>query len=126
MSLLANAPAIAFVLVRDRARAKGFYGGTLGLRQIREDQFATVYDLNGISLRLTTVEDHTASPHTVLGWAVKDIVSTVRTLKAAGVSCTVYPGFGQDELGIWTSPDGEAKVVWFPDPEGNVLSLTEG
>jgi predicted enzyme related to lactoylglutathione lyase len=30
----------------------------------------------------------------------------------------------QDELGIWTTPDG-TKVAWFKDPDGNTLSLTE-
>jgi len=30
----------------------------------------------------------------------------------------------QDELGIWLSPSG-AKVAWFKDPDGNVLSVTE-
>jgi predicted enzyme related to lactoylglutathione lyase len=32
---------------------------------------------------------------------------------------------GQDELGIWTAPDGGAKVAWFSDSEGNVLSLSQ-
>jgi hypothetical protein len=39
---------------------------------------------------------------------------------------TVYEGMGQDGLGIWTSPDGKGKVAWFNDPDGNVLSLTQG
>ena len=30
----------------------------------------------------------------------------------------------QDESGVWTSPSG-AKVAWFKDPDGNVLSLTQ-
>ena len=30
----------------------------------------------------------------------------------------------QDVRGIWTSPDG-AKIAWFKDPNGNILSLTE-
>jgi hypothetical protein len=30
----------------------------------------------------------------------------------------------QSEAGIWTSPSG-AKVAWFKDPDGNVLSVTE-
>lgn len=38
---------------------------------------------------------------------------------------TVYEGFGQDALGVWTSPDGKAKVAWFNDTDGNVLSLTQ-
>lgn len=36
-----------------------------------------------------------------------------------------YEGFGQDADGIWSSPDGGAKVAWFADPDGNLLSLTQ-
>lgn len=125
MPALSQAQAIAFVLVRDRAAAKAFYSDTLGLRQVAEDDFATCYDLNGITLRLTTVEDHKPAPHTVLGWAVPDIVATSRELAAKGVTFNIYPGFDMDELGIWTSPDGKTRVNWFNDPEGNVLSLTQ-
>lgn len=32
-------------------------------------------------------------------------------------------GLGQDELGIWTSPDGKLRVAFFSDPDGNVLML---
>jgi extradiol dioxygenase family protein len=126
MGPLTTARPIAFILTRDRAVSKPFYGGTLGLTLLSEDDFAAQYDLNGIVLRLTTVENHSAAPHAVMGWAVPDIVATSRTLAAKGVTFNIYPGFGQDELGIWTSPDGRAKVNWFNDPEGNVLSLTEG
>ena len=31
---------------------------------------------------------------------------------------------GQDERGIWTAPGG-AKIAWFKDPDGNVLSVTQ-
>jgi len=40
---------------------------------------------------------------------------------------------GQDELGIWKAPGGPgvaevhaaARVAWFKDPDGNVLSVTQ-
>lgn len=37
----------------------------------------------------------------------------------------IYPGFGRDEKGIWTSPDGKARVSFFHDPDGKGLSLTQ-
>jgi catechol-2,3-dioxygenase len=125
MPHLTAAQPIAFVLTKDRARTKPFYSETLGLTLLSEDAFGTVYDLNGIKLRLTTVEDHVASPHTVLGWEVEDIAATMQDLAARGVTFNIYPGFGQDEQGIWTAPDGSAKICWFNDPEGNGLSLTQ-
>jgi hypothetical protein len=36
-----------------------------------------------------------------------------------------YSGLNDaDPLGIWQSPSG-ARVAWFRDPDGNVLSLTQ-
>lgn len=126
MGPLTTAKAIAFVLTRDRALTLPFYADVLGLRLLAEDDFAAVFDLNGSQLRLTTEADHVAGPHPVLGWQVPDLVATSQALQANGVEFTIYPGFGQDVLGIWTSPDGATKVNWFSDPEGNVLSMTEG
>ena len=126
MDILQSAQPMAFILVRDREKAKAFYSGILGLTFVSEDDFAATYDLTGIILRLTTVEDWTPHPHTVVGWSVPDIAATSRALAAKGVTFSIYEGFGQDALGIWTSPDRKRKVNWFSDPEGNVLSLKEG
>jgi hypothetical protein len=69
--------------------------------------------------------DILGSVHTVLGWQVTDIGAAVRAHKAKGVAFKIYDLFGQDDLGVWTAPDSGAKVAWFCDPDGNVLSLTE-
>jgi catechol 2,3-dioxygenase-like lactoylglutathione lyase family enzyme len=79
-----------------------------------------------VKLRLTEVPDHVASAHPVLGWEVPDIAATVEALTAKGVGFTIYAGMGQDARGIWTAPDGSAKVAFFNDPDGNGLSLTQG
>jgi catechol 2,3-dioxygenase-like lactoylglutathione lyase family enzyme len=92
---------------------------------VREDDFAVVFDLNGTMLRLSEVKTFTPQPFTVLGWAVPDIEAAVRALKAKGVIFNIYDGMGQDALGIWSAPGGTAKVAWFPDPDGNVLSLSQ-
>jgi catechol 2,3-dioxygenase-like lactoylglutathione lyase family enzyme len=125
MAMLDSAKAITFVVTRDRARAKAFYEETLGFPLTHDDDFASVFDLNGTMLRISTVENHIAAQHTVLGWEVSDIADTVRALRGMGVVFNIYDGFGQDELGIWTSPDNTAKVAWFKDLDGNVLSLTQ-
>jgi hypothetical protein len=74
---------------------------------------------------VTVLPDFTAHSHPVLGWNVPDIVAAARLLRERGVALTIYEGFGQDELGIWTAPDGQAKVAWFADPDGNVLSISQ-
>lgn len=70
--------------------------------------------------------DKAGDPHPVLGWDVADIHATVAALTARGVKFTIYDGMGQDAAGVWTAPDGKAKVAWFSDPDGNLLSLSEG
>ncbi|HVV93285.1 MAG TPA: hypothetical protein VHD15_07695 [Hyphomicrobiales bacterium] len=116
---------MSFIVARDREAARAFYGGVLGLPTAGEDEFALVYDMNGTMLRISTVQDFAAQPHTVLGWEVPDIVAAVTALKARGVAFTVYDGMGQDELGIWTPPGSTARIAWFLDPAGNNLSLTQ-
>jgi hypothetical protein len=64
----------------------------------------------------------------VLGWEVPDIESAVTGLQARGVTFEKYGFPGQDERGIWTAPKVDnatsgARVVWFKDPDGNLLSV---
>ena len=126
MPLLADAALVTFVLTADRARAKPFYAGALGLPILSEDDFAVTFGLGGgAKMRLTDLPSHEAGPQTVLGWGVADISAAVADLKQRGITFRTYEGFGQDEDGVWTTPDGSAKVAWFTDPDGNVLSLTQ-
>jgi catechol 2,3-dioxygenase-like lactoylglutathione lyase family enzyme len=123
--LLAAATPVTFVQTADAARSRHFYAETLALPLGPQDAFATVYDLGGTILRVTEIAGFTAGPHPVLGWKVDDIAGAVTALTASGVTFTIYPGVGQDALSIWTAPGGGAKVAWFNDPDGNVLSLTQ-
>jgi catechol 2,3-dioxygenase-like lactoylglutathione lyase family enzyme len=116
---------MAFIVTRDRAAAKAFYGDVLGFALVDDTEFASVFDMNGMMLRISTVADHAALPHTVLGWDVQDIAATAASLRNKGVAFKFYDGFGQDAAGIWTTPDSAAKVAWFTDPDGNLLSLTQ-
>jgi catechol 2,3-dioxygenase-like lactoylglutathione lyase family enzyme len=126
MPLPAAAQPVCFVLTADRAKSKPFYADVLGLRLLGEDGHAATFDLgNRTPLRLTDLPGHQGAGHTVVGWNVADIRSAVRDLAGRGVKFNVYEGFGQDEDAIWNSPDGGAKVAWFADPDGNVLSLTQ-
>ena len=122
--MLGSYKLMAFVGVRDAARAKAFYRDTLGLKLLSEDRFALAFDVQGVMLRVTPVQDVAPHPYTALGWEVPDIVATAKALEAGGVPLTRYDGFVQDEHGIWTAPGG-AKVAWFKDPDGNVLSISQ-
>ncbi len=119
---------VAFVPSRDPAAVRSFYEGVLGLRFVSQDPFALVLEANGVTVRVANVSSvpgFMPAPFTILGWQVADIEKTARGLRDKGVRFERYPGMEQDDLGIWNSPSG-AKVAWFKDPEGNVLSITEG
>jgi len=115
---------VTFLLTKDPEAAIAFYRGTLGLSFQRDDGFALVFDLNGVMLRISKVNEFTPAPSTVLGWESHDIISDVTRLAAKGVVFERYPNMGQDEMGIATFPTGD-KVAWFKDPDGNVLSLSQ-
>ena len=122
--MLKSRPVIAFVATTTPARARAFYSKTLGLRLVSEDAFALVFDAGGTMLRVAVVEQLQPAGYTVLGWIVSDVRRAVHDLAQRAVVFHKYPGLGQDESGIWTSPSG-ARVAWFADPDGNTLSLTE-
>jgi len=125
MSELGKYNIIGFVTIVDVTRAKEFYRDTLGLRLLSEEPpFALVFEANGIMLRLGMAKELPPAHGTVLGWQVPEIAATVKNLGQAGVRFERFEGMDQNELGIWNSPSG-AKVAWFKDPDGNILSVTE-
>lgn len=121
--MLGAVPIVAFVATRDAEQARHFYSEILGLAVISEDPFALVCAVGAGHLRIQKVGDFTPQPFTALGWQVVDIEAVVGALGARGVEFERYEGMGQDAQGIWTTPSG-ARVAWFKDPDGNLLSLT--
>jgi catechol 2,3-dioxygenase-like lactoylglutathione lyase family enzyme len=124
MGILEAAKPVAIICTRDRARAAIFYRDTLGLRMKLEDDYAVVFEVGGVDLRVSTVADFTPHEHTVLGFRVPDVAAAVKALGEKGVTCNIYKGFNQDELGIFSLPNSVLRVAWFNDPDGNVLSVT--
>jgi catechol 2,3-dioxygenase-like lactoylglutathione lyase family enzyme len=114
----------AFIPTLNPSRAKEFYGETLGLPQISESPFALEFNANGTLLRVTTVQALIPHPFTVLGWGVDNIEDMITQMTAKGIYFEIFGFFEQDDLGIWTAPDG-TKVAWFKDLDGNLLSLAE-
>jgi catechol 2,3-dioxygenase-like lactoylglutathione lyase family enzyme len=115
---------VAFVGVTDLDRAAAFYGGTLGLTLRDESPLALVAETGDMMVRITATDAVRPAPYTVLGWRVDDIAAAVEALRGRGVTFARYPGLNQDDDGVWLAPGG-ARVAWFQDPDGNVLSLTQ-
>lgn len=124
MGILEAATPAIVICTRDRARATAFYRDSLGLTLAYEDIFAAVFNLGGVTLRVSTVADFAPHEHTILGFGVPDVAATVKALREKGITFNVYPGLNQDEFGICRPPGGTVRVAWFNDPDGNVLSVT--
>ncbi len=120
-----TAKLIGFIPTRDAARARAFYESTLGLRFVEDDTFALVMDSNGTMIRIARVPDYTPFAFTLLGWEVSDIDSAVAELTSKGVQFNRYSFLEQSPNGVWTAPGNAAKVAWFPDPDGNILSISQ-
>jgi catechol 2,3-dioxygenase-like lactoylglutathione lyase family enzyme len=123
-SPLGSSDVIAFAASADLDRSCAFYEAKLGLSLVERDDYACVFDAHGTMLRVTAVPKVASGGYTVLGWRVTDIDATVAQLAAAGVQFNHYDGMVQNEHGVWDTPSGD-RVAWFPDPDGNVLSLTQ-
>jgi len=122
--MLGSNKIVAFVPTRDSAQARAFYEGRLGLKFVMDDGFALVLDANGIMVRVAKVQEFKPAQFTILGWEVSDIDSAVSDLAKRGVRFEKYGLPSQDERGIWSAPGG-AKVAWFKDPDGNMLSVSQ-
>ena len=125
--MLGSADLIAFVPTRDPAKARKFYAETLGLDFISEDPFALVFNARGTPLRIanvSAVKDFKPAPFTIVGWQVTNVSDTLGDLAKKGVRFERFPGMDQDANGVWKSPSG-ARVAWFKDPDGNILSITQ-
>jgi predicted enzyme related to lactoylglutathione lyase len=124
--MFANTKAYSGFAVDDLAKAREFYGETLGLRTsvISEEGGVMSLDLAGDRGTLIYQKpDFTPATYTILNFPVDDIDKAVDELAARGVRFERYDGFEQDEKGI---SRGEGPyIAWFKDPAGNVLSVLQ-
>jgi catechol 2,3-dioxygenase-like lactoylglutathione lyase family enzyme len=122
--MLADPRLVAFLATTDAARSRAFYEGVLGLRFVSDDDFALVYEVSGMELRIQKVRELSPHPHTALGWLVDGLDHVIAEIAARGGGFERFPRMDQDAAGIWRSPSG-ARIAWLRDPDGNLLSLTE-
>jgi catechol 2,3-dioxygenase-like lactoylglutathione lyase family enzyme len=123
--MLAEQNLVGFLWTSEGAKARAFFEGALGLPFVSEDDQHVAFRWRGGTLRLNKTDQVTAPRGTALGWTVPDIRVAIRELAARGVAFERFEGMNQDELGVWSPAPGTG-VAWFKDPDGNLLSLTQG
>ena len=124
-SILSESRLMGFVASTKPEEAKRFYGETLGLDFISEDQFALAFALHqNQMLRVQKLPQFQPQQFTVCGWQVDDISAAVTELAVRGVKFEQYGFPFQDARGIATFEGGD-QVAWFKDPDGNTLSIAQ-
>ncbi|RUW55564.1 MULTISPECIES: VOC family protein [unclassified Mesorhizobium] len=124
--MLENSNATANLAVRDLAKAKAFYEGTLGLKQVHDEGGELiVYKSGDTTINVYRSEFAGTNKATAVTWRVGDkIADVVNALRSKGVAFEHY-----DMPGLTMEGDlhvgGGMKVAWFKDPDGNILNLVD-
>src|SRR6266542_2856768 len=127
-AMLGDKRVMTAIPVRDVDRARTFYEGVLGLRFVAGPRADGSYEYEcgaGSGLFTYPTEENAGkSPATLAAWHVDDIDAIVHALRGRGVALEDYdlPGL-KTEGGIAELP--RAKVIWFRDPDGNILNVFE-
>ena len=114
----------AIVAVRDLARARAFYGDVLGLDLVEDDggEGPLMYATGATRLGVYVSDYAGTNQANAVAWTVgDDLEAIVAALEARGVAFEHYPQLGTLDGNIHHA--GGARLVWFKDPDGNILHL---
>ncbi|MER9224251.1 VOC family protein [Mesorhizobium sp. M0664] len=124
--MLANSNATANLAVKDLAKARAFYEGVLGLKEVHnEGGELIVYKSGDTSINVYRSNFAGTNKATAVTWTVGDeLGKIVEALKSNGVTFEHY-----DMPGLTLEGDIHVghgmKVAWFRDPDGNILNLVD-
>lgn len=117
----------AIVAVGDIARARKFYEQTLGLELAEvEGDGPLVFRTGKTFLVVYPSEFAGTNQANAVAWGVGDEIETIAAdLKAKGVTFERYDMEGATYAdGVHRM--GDFRMVWFKDPDGNILHLNSG
>jgi catechol 2,3-dioxygenase-like lactoylglutathione lyase family enzyme len=120
-----NTKAFSGFSVDDLARARAFYGETLGLKVTEDNGMLTLHIAGARPILVYPKDNHEPATFTILNFPVDDIESAVDELASRGVTPERYEGtpLETDSKGIFRG--GGPLIAWFKDPAGNILAVIE-
>ena len=125
--MLGDNDAIATIAVKDLRAARTFYGDKLGLTETGSDNPQVITYRSGRGKLLVYLSQYAGTNEaTVVTWAAGDLKPIVQALKANGVSFEHYDLPQLSLQGDIHVADDGLRVVWFKDPDGNILSINTG
>jgi catechol 2,3-dioxygenase-like lactoylglutathione lyase family enzyme len=121
--MLGNHEASATVAVKDMAKARKFYEGTLGLKLVHDEEGeALSFKTGGSTILVYRSEYAGTNQATAVTWSVDDVEALVQSLKGKGITFEHYD-FPDVTMKGDVHVIGKLKVAWFKDPDGNIHSL---
>jgi predicted enzyme related to lactoylglutathione lyase len=122
-----DTPVVNGFSTNDIAKAKEFYGETLGFTVEENMGILTLQFGGGGRTFVYPKPNHEPATFTIMNIIVTDIEKSVDELVAKGVQLEHYDDMHMDEKGIaWgKKADMGPNIAWFKDPAGNILSLLE-
>ena len=121
--MLGRYPVDVMLLATDLGVTRSFYGDTIGLEVLVEDEQFLTFGCGGDS-RLVVTKSTTGTREAVTkaSWRVDDLAGEVAWLRARGVQLQDLPELGTVD-GI--ADIGFALAAWFVDPHDNWIGLLE-
>jgi predicted enzyme related to lactoylglutathione lyase len=119
--MLGSARAFSGFSVDDIAKAKQFYGETLGVNVTEQNGMLELHTAGDRDTLIYPKQGHTPASFTILNFVVDDIDTAVDELTARGVVFEKYDFV--DDKGI--NRRGGPPIAWFTDPAGNILSVIQ-
>jgi len=121
--LFETARAHATIAVSDLDRAKKFYEGTLGLKQVDERSDGVRYQTGGGDWILVYPSQFAGTAKsTYMTFEVDDVEMAVKELRDRGIVFEEYDFPGLKTVDGIAEIQG-AKGAWFKDPDGNILAV---
>lgn len=125
--MLKDKDSAAIVGTKDLARARAFYGQTLGLEEAESSSEGVAMFRTGKTMLCVYPSDFAGTNQAnAVVWGVGDeIEAIVADLAGKGVTFEQYDMDGVTFAdGIHRA--GDFRMVWFKDPDGNILHLNSG
>ena len=119
--MLGSARAFSGFSVDDIAKAKQFYGETLGVTVTEQNGMLELHTPGDRDTLIYPKPGHCPATFTILNFVVDDIDTAVDDLTARGVVFEKYDFV--DDKGI--NRRGGPPIAWFTDPAGNILSVIQ-
>jgi catechol 2,3-dioxygenase-like lactoylglutathione lyase family enzyme len=125
--MLKDQDILATIAVKDLAKARKFYEGTLGLKPVStEGDEAVTFQSGNTKVLVYHSEFAGTNKATAATFMVNDEIDAIaKALKTKGVPFENYdwPNVRHDgDIHVM----GEMRVAWFKDPDGNILAIVNG